>query len=110
MKIYDYLTNDFHNPMKDQVLLHAVCNIIGIGYEPILQGISADNISLRICNVFFRYGVSRRGTGDIGTCSIMMQELIQFLLSKGIITEARLHAQIQEVWERLYREEYGPML
>lgn len=109
MEIYEYLTNDFHNPMKDQVVLHAVCNITGIEYKPILQGIRADNISLNICKIFSRYGILKRCTGDIGTCSIMMQELVQYLISEDIITEDQLRAQIQEVWEQLYRKVYPTM-
>lgn len=58
-----FLTNEWHNNAKDQVVLHAIYNLLSEPYAPVLKGITPNDISTSVCNFAFkvwRYKVSDR--------------------------------------------------
>lgn len=109
MDIYDYLTNKWHNTAKDQVIVHAIFNLLGEEYEPVLHGVRMDVLSSKIRNGLSKYGVQFPIIRDIGTLSLKVKEMAELLISKGLFTEAQLRAQTQELWERLYQQEFPSM-
>ena len=109
MDTYDYLTNEWHNTLKDQVVVHAIFNLLGEKYEPILKGVRMDALSSAIRNRLSKYGVQFPIIRDMGTLSLKCKELAESLIRKGLFTESQLRAQTQELWEQLYRKEYPSM-
>ncbi len=102
MDVYSYLTNEWHNCEKDQVVIHAISDLIGMEYNPVLKGVTAFEISFKACSIFQKFGINKCPTNDIGTCSMLTQELVRHLIVSGIITDPQIRAQTQEVWTRLY--------
>lgn len=82
--------------------MHAICNIINFPYQVIMYGITPNAISLYACKVFHEYGISKTSTGDVGTCSILIQELMNMLIAKGVFTKEQLQAEISKLFETTY--------
>lgn len=80
----------FHAPTEDQIVLHAINNLLGKEYKPITVGVTPNAISRRICTLLREYGVTARPTGDVGTCSCLLQDLIDLLVGKGVLSLAQI--------------------
>lgn len=87
----------FHAPTEDQIVLHAICNLLGKNYIPINKGVTPNEISRRICSVLAEYGIQKRPTGDIGTCSYLLQDLIDYLSENGILPIQRIEDECLKV-------------
>lgn len=74
--VYSYLTNEWHNPLKDQVVLHAIHIILNKPFEPKIKGVSPFYISSITSNLLREKGVIINPTYDIGSCSIMIHKLV----------------------------------
>lgn len=75
----------YHAPTEDQIVLHAICNLLGKEYHPVTKGVTPQEISRRICSVLSEYGIQKKPTGDVGTCSHLLQDLIDYLSDNGIL-------------------------
>lgn len=104
--VYSYLTNKWHNQLKDQVILHAVCNLIQEPYDPCFNGVTAYGISSTACKIFSNYGQSEKTTGDISTCSLMVQNLVSLLIERGIFSESQIQTECARLWTELYQARY----
>ena len=65
--VYSYLTNEWHNPLKDQVVLHAIHIILNKPFEPKIKGVSPFYISSITSNLLREKGVIINPTYDIGS-------------------------------------------
>lgn len=104
--VYAFLTNKFHGILKDQVVVHAVCNLIGESFEPNFKGTNAFIVSQKVCDIFAKYDVTRYKTGDTGTCSIMTQELVSVLIEKGCFSLSQIQDECARLWFELYQAQY----
>lgn len=102
----NFLTSNVHNNSKDQVVLHAICNLVAEPYTPILKGVSAVSISSVACKMLSKTGVTKPTTQDIGTCSLLVQELMETLLMKGTFTKDTLQSEINKLFETVYTGDY----
>lgn len=109
MDTYDYLTNEWHNPAKDQVVVHAIFKLLSEEYEPVMKGVRMDVLSSKIRDGLSKYGVRFPIVRDMGSLSLKCKEMAESLIHKGLFTEAQLRAQTQELWERLYQQEFPSM-
>ena len=87
----------FHAPTEDQIVLHAICNLLGKEYIPIRKGITPFVISRRICNLLKEYGIHKNPTWDFGTCSYLLQDLIEHLSGNGILPIQQIEAECLKV-------------
>lgn len=105
MITFDYFVNMWRTPIKDQVLLHAMYNLLGKNYEPILKGIQPNVISARAASLFSEFGIIKHSTGDFYTCSELTRELMSFLITGNLLKKEAFESEVL----RLYREVYLPV-
>lgn len=101
-----FLTNEWHDNAKDQIVLHALCNLLGTEYIPVMKGITAEKISRSVCKLFSMYGMIKRPTGDIGTSSLLTQELLSMLIDKKIVTAESVQTEIVHLFNTVYDADY----
>lgn len=101
-----FLTNEWHNNAKDQVVLHAIYNLLSEPYAPVLKGITPNDISTSVCKLLSKFGVIKSPTGDIGTCSMLVQMLMNLLLDKGYFTNNELQSEIHNLFRTVYNGDY----
>lgn len=103
-KTLSFLANGGYNSAKDQVVLHAICNIVAFPYQPIMNGITPNAISNYACKVFYIYGIRKQTTWDIGNCSVLIRELLNTLVTKGVVTLGQVQAEIDKLFETTYSD------
>lgn len=101
-----FLTNEWHNNAKDQVVLHAICNLISEPYTPVLSGISSFAVSTTVCRLLSKYGFLTSPTDDIGTCSLLVQKLMNLLIEKGNFSKEQLQLEINRLFHSVYTGDY----
>lgn len=106
MELYSYLTNEWYSPLKDQILIHAVRELLGLPYTQITRGITTFNISSAVCSTFAHFSIGRQTTGDVGTCGVLTRELISYLISSNKLSEENIIEKVNEVWEREYKADF----
>lgn len=106
MDVYSFLTNRFHDCTKDQVVVHAICNLTGEQFEPTFKGVTAFSVSRKVCGIFAKHGIMKRSTRDAGTCSLMTQELVVFLIEKGCFSLPQIQGECSRLWTGLYQARY----
>lgn len=92
------------NPVKDQVLLHALSNVLSVPYEPIFKGIMAVNVSNKMQHVCLKYGISKPTTSDNGTCSFNLRDTIGILVSRGEVSESDLENEVAILLKTVYSD------
>lgn len=102
----NYLADGMYDNAKDQIVLHAVCNLVSEPYVPVLRGITPNAISERACNLLSRLGVVKNPTGDIGTCSALVRSLMNISLDKGLFSKDELQGEVCKLMETTYAGEY----
>lgn len=99
----------YHAPTEDQIVLHAICNLLGKEYVPIKQGVTPLAISSRICLLLKEYGIHKNPTWDFGTCSHLLQDLIDHLSGSGILPIQRIEAECLKVADEYPQDCIPPM-
>lgn len=107
-----FLAKGAYNPYKDQMLLHAICNTLGLPYafkRPPL----VNEVSLKICNVWKNFGVNKPFTVDFGHCSDQVRSLLDYLVRDSRLTIESVQENVRLLPCSLYDEEYmmlmGPL-
>ncbi|MCS2567226.1 hypothetical protein ACIXKX_18600 [Bacteroides fragilis] len=99
----------FHSPTEDQIVLHAICNLLHKEYQPITQGVSAFDISSRICKILAEYEVKVCPTNDLGTCSCILQDLIDLLGERDILSNLQIESECLKVANEYSQDCIPPM-
>lgn len=100
----DFLMGGFCNPQKDQVLLHALCNLKKIPFTPNMGAESAYSISSKAQPIYTACKFPKAPTGDYGTCSFNLRELASLLISRGEISETQLDDEIVSLMSSVYSD------
>lgn len=101
---YDFLVNGFHNPLKDQVLLHAMSELKGIPYTPVMEGISARLISTKAQVLYSACGCYKPVVGDFGSCSEDMGSVARLLINRGDFSKIEIENKIAILMETVYND------
>lgn len=99
-----FLMGDFRNPVKDQVLLHALCNLKSIPYTPNMGGISAESISPDVVRFANACGLSATPTPDFIECSRNVRSLASRLIERGDFGESELDNEIARIMSAVYSD------
>lgn len=99
-----FLTGDFCTPVKDQVLLHALCNLKSVPYAPNFGGISAASLSPYVVSLASKCGLGISSTGDYGTGSANVRSIASALLKRGIIVESQLEDEVFRLMTTVYSD------
>lgn len=102
--IYSYLTNEWHNPLKDQVVLHAIHIILNKPFEPKIKGVSPFYISSITSNLLREKGVIINPTYDIGSCSIMIHKLVCSLCHDNASFLSAIESESEKLWIEFYQD------
>lgn len=100
----EFLMGGFYNPVKDQVLLHALSNLKSIPYSPVFSGLSADMISSSAQKLYAACDFPQPVTGDIGTCSIGLRSLATTLIRRAEISESELQNEVAVLMGTVYSD------
>lgn len=99
-----FLMGDFCSPVKDQVLLHALCNMKSVPYKPNFGGISAASLSPNVVKLASECGLTVSSTGDFGTGSANVRYIASELLKSGAIVESKLEDEISRLMTTVYSD------
>lgn len=88
-----------YNPEEVQIVVHAICNLLKIQYYPLRVNIDAYQISCKMIPLFIHYNVVKNPTYDWGGCSCMLQDLIELLVQKQILSLSQIESETQKVSE-----------
>lgn len=99
---FDLLMNDVHGPVKDQVLIHALCELKGLSFNPNLGAISTESLMPKykeFCNAVGTAGYYLPRDPEF---SINMKNIIRSLISRGVLSENDLKNKIAVLMESVY--------
>ena len=100
---------NFRNPPyrlgESQVVLNAIYNLLGKEYIPRKKGVTARFVSDGISKLLVEYTHVYKITGAIGENSCLLQDLIDELTSRNILTLS----QIKEECDRISGDYYHPL-
>lgn len=100
----DFLMRGFSNPTKDQVLLHALCELKGLSFKACMDGQSAETISAKAQPLYSLCGVDHPATTDYGTCSDSLRSTTAFLINRGDFTESELEDKVFILMRTVYSD------
>lgn len=84
-------------PHESQIVLHGICNLLGKDLQLSPRGFNSLFVSRRICSVLADYGIQKSPTGDHGVCQLLVQDLIDTLVEKNILTLQQIETEVQKV-------------
>lgn len=101
---FDFLMNDFCNPHKNQILIHAVCELKGTPYQPNFGAVSTESLLPKfreLCDNFNFAGYSLPRDPEF---SYSLRNLIRVLFSRGILSENDLKNKVAFLLNTVYRD------
>lgn len=96
--------NDFCNPHKSQILIHAVCELKSVPFQPNLGAVSTESLLPKykeFCNAVGTAGYYLPRDPEF---SINMKNIIRSLISRGVLSENDLKNKIAVLMGSVYRD------
>lgn len=87
----------FHTSIETQLVTHAIYSLLGEPYEPILKGVQDVSVSSRIRALFRKFGIEKNITGDMGTCSCLLQDLVVYVCDNKALSPSRIETECQRL-------------
>ena len=98
-----------YSPHETQIVLHGICNLLHKEFKLEPARFNPFVVSQATCSVFADYGIPKQATGDFGRCQFLVQDLIDFLIEKKILTIQEIEREVQMVSNQYPPVFYPPM-
>lgn len=98
------MQRDWYNVAKAQVLLHALANLKGEKYVPVLFGINPPVLNPQAIAIASAYGSEFIPTGDCATFAISVQDLASSLITRGDLSETDLNNEVLSLMASVYSD------
>ena len=98
----DFLMNGAFNQAKDQVLVHAVSELKGVPYTPVMAGIHSSDIAARAHKL--SPASNFINSNDIAASSVYVRSVISSLIDGGEISKSELENKISVLMGPVYTD------
>lgn len=98
-----------YSPCEAQIVLHAICNLQHRNFSLKLNSFEPFSVSRAICTELHMHGVEKQATGDFMACQCLVQDLIDLLVAKNVLTIQDIERETQEVSKQYPPVFYPPM-